>query len=112
MKKIEAIIRPERLEAVKAVLNEHNAKGLTITQVMGCGNQKGKLSTYRGSVVDLTLLPKIKIEVVCADGSAAELIRLISETAKTGAIGDGKIFVFNAENVIRIRTGESGDGAV
>lgn len=112
MKKIEAVIRPERLEAVKAVLNKHDVKGITITQVMGCGNQKGKLSTYRGSVVDLTLLPKIKIEVVCADGSAPELIALISEAAKTGAIGDGKIFVFDAEDVIRIRTGESGENAI
>lgn len=112
MKKIEAVIRPERLEVVKDALNKHDVKGLTITQVMGCGNQKGKLSTYRGSVVDLTLLPKIKVEVVCADSTAPELIKLISETAKTGAIGDGKIFVFDAEDVIRIRTGESGEGAI
>jgi nitrogen regulatory protein P-II 1 len=112
MKKIEAIIRPERLELVKDALNKHEIKGLTITQVMGCGNQKGKLGTYRGSVVDLTLLPKIKIEVVCADENAKELIGIISEAAKTGAIGDGKIFVFNAEDVVRIRTGESGEAAI
>lgn len=112
MKKIEAIVRPERLEAVKDVLNKHDLKGLTITQVMGCGNQKGKLSTYRGSPVEITLLPKIKVEVVCSDGKASELIKLISEAAKTGAIGDGKIFVFNAEDVVRIRTGETGESAL
>lgn len=112
MKKIEAIIRPEKLEAVKDALNKHEVKGLTVTQVMGCGNQKGKLTVYRGSVVDLTLLPKIKLEVVCSDEHASEVVKLISDASKTGAIGDGKIFVFNAEDVIRIRTGENGEDAI
>lgn len=112
MKKVEAIIRPEKLESVKDILYKHDVKGLTVTQVMGCGNQKGKLSTYRGSIVDLTLLPKIKVEVVCSDSAAPEIVKLISDSSKTGAIGDGKIFVFNAEDVIRIRTGDSGEKAI
>lgn len=112
MKKIEAVIRPEKLEDVKSILNKHEVKGLTVTQVMGCGNQKGKTSFYRGSAVELNLLPKIKIEIVCEDSQLSSITSLITEAAKTGAIGDGKIFVFNAEDVIRIRTGESGEAAI
>lgn len=112
MKKIEAIIRPEKLEAVKDALNKHNVKGMTVTQVMGCGNQKGQINIYRGSIVEISLRPKIKIEVVCEDAQLKTITALITEMAKTGAIGDGKIFVFNVEDVIRIRTGENGDGAI
>lgn len=112
MKKIEAIIRPEKLEAVKDALNKHDVKGLTVTPVMGCGNQKGRVNVYRGSVVELNLLPKMKIEVVCEDSQLSKITTLITDTAKTGAIGDGKIFVFNIEDVVRIRTGETGEGAI
>jgi nitrogen regulatory protein P-II 1 len=79
---------------------------------MGCGKQKGKTEVYRGSVVELTLLQKVKIEVVTTDKHAPEIIKIISDAAKTGEIGDGKIFVYNIEEVIRIRTGESGNDAV
>lgn len=112
MKKVEAIIRPSKLEEIKEALNKFDIHGLTITQVMGCGNQKGKKEFYRGSVVELTLLQKIKIEVVTSDEHAPEVIKIISEVAKTGEIGDGKIFVYNIEEVIRIRTGESGPEAI
>lgn len=112
MKKVEAIIRPSKLEEIKDALAKFNIHGLTISQVMGCGNQKGKTEIYRGSVVELTLLQKIKIEVVASDEHAQEVIKIISEAAKTGEIGDGKIFVYNIEDVIRIRTGEHGDTAI
>jgi nitrogen regulatory protein PII len=112
MKKIEAIVRPEKLDEIKDALNKHEIKGLTISQVSGCGHQKGQKNFYRGTVVDITLLPKIKIEIVCEDENAAEIVSLIAETGKTGEIGDGKIFIYNIENVIRIRTGESGETAI
>lgn len=112
MKKIEAIIRVEKLEDIKQALSKHNIKGLTISQVVGCGNQKGQKSIYRGTVVELTLLPKIKLEVVCEDDKADEIIKIIIETAKTGEIGDGKIFVYNIEEVVRIRTGATGEKAI
>lgn len=112
MKKIEAIIRPGKLEEIKAALAKFNIHGLTISQVMGCGNQKGKTEIYRGSVVELTLLQKIKIEIVTSDEHAKDVIGIISEAAKTGEIGDGKIFIYNIEDVVRIRTGEHGDTAI
>lgn len=112
MKKIEAIVRPEKLDEIKDALNKHGVKGLTITQVSGCGHQKGQKNFYRGTVVDITLLPKIKIEIVSEDENAAEIVSLITETAKTGEIGDGKIFIYSIENVIKIRTGETGYQAI
>ena len=112
MKKVEAIIRVEKLEDIKQELAKHDIKGLTITQVVGCGNQKGQKSIYRGTVVELTLLSKIKVEIVCDDDRTQEIIKLITDTAKTGEIGDGKIFVYNVEEVIRIRTCESGEKAI
>lgn len=112
MKKVEAVIRPEKLEDIKQALLKRDIKGITITQVVGCGNQKGQKSIYRGTVVELTLLPKIKIEIVCRDETADELIELISKTAKTGEIGDGKIFVYNIDDIVRIRTGETGEKAI
>lgn len=112
MKKIEAIIRTEKLEDIKQELLKHNVKGLTMTQVVGCGNQKGQKSIYRGTIVDLTLLSKIKLEIVCDDERADEIIKVITNTAKTGEIGDGKIFVYNVEEVVRIRTGETGEDAI
>lgn len=112
MKKVEAIIRVEKLEDIKQELLKHDIKGITITQVVGCGNQKGQKSYYRGTVVELTLLPKIKLEIVCDDKRAEEIIDIIIKTAKTGEIGDGKIFVYNIDDVVRIRTGETGDDAI
>lgn len=112
MKKVEAIIRPSKLEDIKSELSKHSIKGLTMTQVVGCGNQKGQKSMYRGNVMELTLLPKIKLEVICEDEKVNEIVSLIAKTAKTGEIGDGKIFVYNIEQIIRIRTGETGDKAI
>lgn len=112
MKKIEAIIRPGKLEEIKEALNKYNIHGLTISQVMGCGLQKGRKEFYRGTEVTLNLLPKIKIEIVAKDINVDEIIKLISEEAKTGEVGDGKIFVYNIEDVIRIRTGERGEPAI
>ena len=112
MKKIEAIIRPSKLEEIKSALIKFNYNGLTISQVMGCGLQKGRKEYYRGTEVTLNLLPKIKIEIVTKDKDVAEIIRLLSQEAKTGEVGDGKIFVYNVEEAIRIRTGETGDNAI
>lgn len=112
MKKVEAIIRAEKMEAVKTKLFEHGIKGITMTQVLGCGKQKGQKNIYRGAVVDVTLLPKIKLEIVATDEMAESIIEVIKENAKTDAIGDGKIFVYTIDEVIRIRTGESGEAAI
>ncbi len=112
MKKIEAIIRPGKLEEIKEALNKYNVHGLTISQVMGCGLQKGRKEFYRGTEITLNLLPKIKIEIVAKDSNADEIIKLISEQAKTGEVGDGKIFVYTVEDVVRIRTGEKGESAI
>ncbi len=112
MKKIEAIIRPGKLEDIKEALNKFNIHGLTISQVMGCGLQKGRKEYYRGTEVTLNLLPKVKIEIITKDQHAEEIIRLISQEAKTGEVGDGKIFVYNIEDVVRIRTGERGESAI
>jgi nitrogen regulatory protein P-II 1 len=112
MKKIEAIIRPGKLEEIKEALNKLDVKGLTISQVMGCGKQKGLKEYYRGTVVNLNLLPKIKIEIVTIDEHVESIISAICENARTGEVGDGKIFVCNIEETVRIRTGERGEEAV
>jgi nitrogen regulatory protein PII len=112
VKKIEAIIKPEKLDEIKSVLNSHNIKGITITQVMGAGNQKGQKQMYRGTEVNINLLMKIKLEIVVHDESVDELVQAIAKTANTGNIGDGKIFVIPVENAYRVRTGESGDSAL
>lgn len=112
MKKIEAIIRPGKLEEIKETLNKFNVHGLTISQVMGCGLQKGRKEFYRGTEVTLNLLPKIKIEIVTKDDFVDDIINLISKEAKTGEVGDGKIFIYNIEDVVRIRTGERGETAI
>ena len=112
MKKIEAIIKPEKLDEVKNVLNNHDIKGITITQVLGAGNQKGQKQMYRGTEVNINLLMKIKIEIVVHDDSVDELVQAIAKTANTGNIGDGKIFVLPVDNAYRVRTGESGDAAL
>lgn len=112
MKKIEAIIRPGKLEDIKEALNKFSVQGLTITQVMGCGHQKGRKEFYRGTEVIMNLLPKIKLELVIKDEVLEDIITVISREAKTGEVGDGKIFIYNVENAIRIRTGETGDAAI
>ncbi len=112
MKKIEAIIRPGKLEDIKEALNKYNVQGLTISQVMGCGHQKGRKEYYRGTEVTMNLLPKIKLEIVIKDESLEDVLAIISKEAKTGEVGDGKVFIYNVENAIRIRTGEQGEAAI
>jgi nitrogen regulatory protein P-II 1 len=112
MKKIEAIIKPFKLEEVKTALAELGIQGLTVGEVKGFGRQKGHTEIYRGSEYAVDFLPKIKIEIVLADAQAAAAVDAIVKAAKTGKIGDGKIFVSSVESVIRIRTGETGEQAV
>lgn len=112
MKKIEAFIRPEKLEEIKYVLNKLNLKGLSISQIMGCGNQKGWKEYIRGTEVEVNFLPKIKIETVVQDSQVEEVIKKISKIARTGETGDGKIFVSEVVDAMRIRTGERGANAL
>lgn len=112
MKKIEAIIRPEKLNDVKDALANIGVKGMTVSNVLGFGNQKGYTQIYRGQEIETRLLPKIKLEVVISNEIADEVITTIVATAQTGKFGDGKIFVFDVANTIRIRTGEHGNDAV
>ncbi len=112
MKKIEAIIKPFKIEEVKDALNEIGIEGMTVTEVKGFGRQKGHTEIYRGSEYTIDFLPKMKIEIVLADEAVQGAIEAIMKSAKTGKIGDGKIFVFDVENAIRIRTAETGEQAV
>jgi nitrogen regulatory protein P-II 1 len=112
MKKIEAIIKPFKIEEVKDSLSEIGIEGMTVTEVKGFGRQKGHTEIYRGSEYTVDFLPKIKLEVVVADEVVESAVKAISEAAKTGKIGDGKIFILPVENAIRIRTGETGNQAV
>ncbi len=112
MKKIEAIIKPFKLDEVKSALAELGIQGLTVTEVKGFGRQKGHTEIYRGSEYAVDFLPKIKIEVVLAEAQVASVVAAIVKAAKTGKIGDGKIFVSSVESVLRIRTGETGEQAV
>ncbi|MBE3571337.1 MAG: P-II family nitrogen regulator [Moorella humiferrea] len=112
MKKIEAIIRSSRLEAVKEALGKYNIHGMTVTHVLGCGLQRGQTEYYRGNLYTINLLPKVKVEIVIPDNRLEEIIAIICREARTGAIGDGKIFIYPVENAIRIRTGEQGEGAI
>ncbi len=112
MKKIEAIIRPFKLDEVKEALLEEGIRGLTLSEVRGYGRQKGHTETYRGSEYQIEFVPKIKIEVVVDDDLSETVIKAILKTAKTGQVGDGKIFVSNIEDAIRIRTDESGREAL
>lgn len=112
MKKIEAIIRPFRLDDVREALSEIGVKGMTLTEVKGYGRQKGHTELYRGSEYQIDFLPKIRLEVVVTDKMMDKVIDTISKAAKTGQVGDGKIFVYNVEDVIRVRTGESGEEAL
>ena len=112
MIKVEALIRPQKLEDVKAALSEIGIKGMTVTEVRGSGKQKGFTQTYRGAEYTVNLLQKVKIEIVVPDTEAHTVANAIVEAARTGEIGDGKIFLIPVTEVIRIRTGEEGEAAV
>ena len=112
MKKIEAIIKPFKLEEVKDALSEMGVEGMTVTEVKGFGRQKGHTEIYRGSEYTVDFLPKVKLEIVLADDLTDRALSCIAGAAKTGKIGDGKIFVLPVEHAIRIRTEETGDKAV
>ncbi|MFZ5642617.1 MAG: P-II family nitrogen regulator [Bacillota bacterium] len=112
MKKIECILRPSKLEEVKESLNQYGVHGMTVMQVMGCGLQKGRKEVYRGTELTINLLPKVKIEIVVKDSIVEDVIGLLRKSAMTGQIGDGKIFVSTVDNVVRIRTGETGESAI
>lgn len=112
MKKIEAIIQPFKLEPVKEALHKISIQGMTVTEVKGFGRQKGIREVYRGLEYQVDFLPKVKIEVVAPDEKVQAVVDTVIEQARTGRIGDGKIFVYPVAEVIRIRTGETGDAAV
>jgi len=112
MKKIEAIIKPFKLTEVKEALNEVGIQGMTVSEVKGFGRQKGHTEIYRGSEYTVDFLPKMKIEIVLPDAQVKNAIEIIIKNAKTGKIGDGKIFVLPLDNAVRIRTEEQGDSAV
>jgi nitrogen regulatory protein P-II 1 len=112
VKKIEAIIRPHLLDAVRSALQEVDIVGMTISEVQGYGRQKGHTETYRGAEYQIEFVPKIKVEVIVADDLEDFAVQAVLKTAKTGKFGDGKIFVTNVEDVIRIRTGERGEAAI
>ena len=112
MKKIEAIIKPFKLDEVREALSDLGIMGLTATEVKGFGRQKGHTELYRGAEYVVDFLPKVKLDIVVADEMVDKVIDSISKTAHTGKIGDGKIFVMNVEDAIRIRTGEKGDEAI
>lgn len=112
MKKIEAIIKPFKLEAVKEALSHAGIRGMSVTEILGFGRQKGQTETYRGAEYVVDFLPKTKVEIVVEDGQVETAVAKIVEAAATGKIGDGKIFILPVEEVIRIRTGERGSEAV
>jgi nitrogen regulatory protein P-II 1 len=112
MKKIEAIIRPHKIDEVREALSETGIRGMTLTEVKGVGRQKGHTEVYRGSEYQIDFLPKIKLEVVVPDNIADTVIATIVKAAKTGNVGDGKIFVLPVEEVVRVRTEEVGEGAL
>ncbi|MFM8570195.1 MAG: P-II family nitrogen regulator [Pirellula sp.] len=112
MKKVEAVVRHFKLEDVKNALTERGIHGMTVTEVRGFGRQKGHTEIYRGTEYAVDFVPKVKIEVVCSDSNLQSVIDMIVKTAQTGQIGDGKIFVSNLDNAIRIRTGEQGEDAL
>ncbi len=112
MKKIEAIIKPHRLEDVKLALTQVGVQGMTVSEIRGFGRQKGHKEQYRGAEYTVDLVPKIKVEIVIADAGVQAAVDAIIRAAKTGEIGDGKIFVIPLESAIRIRTGEKGDQAI
>lgn len=112
MVKIEAILRPNMFEQIKDALDKFGVRGMTVMQVMGCGLQKGRTEVYRGTEFTINLLPKIKLEIATTDDMADQIVKIICEKARTGNIGDGKIFVSRLDNAVRVRTGETGDQAL
>ncbi len=112
MKKVECIVRPHLMDAVKTALQEVGVVGMTVSEVKGFGRQKGHTETYRGSEYKVEFLPKVKVEVVLAEDLVDAAVEAVLKTAKTGKFGDGKIFVSSLDEVIRIRTGERGEGAL
>lgn len=112
MKKIEAIIKPFKLDDVREALTDVGIQGMTVTEVKGFGRQKGHTELYRGAEYAIDFLPKVKLEIVVADEQVEECIQAIIDTAQTGKIGDGKIFVYDVERAIRIRTGEENEEAI
>ncbi|HIJ60122.1 MAG TPA: P-II family nitrogen regulator [Nitrospirae bacterium] len=112
MKKIEAIIKPFKLDEVKDALNAMGIKGMTVTEVKGFGRQKGHVELYRGAEYDIAFLPKIKLEIAVADNMVDSVVSTIQSKANSGKIGDGKIFIYPIEEIIRIRTGEKGESAL
>lgn len=112
MKKIEAIIRPEKIDAVKQALEEAGYPGLTITEIEGHGMQKGTYQQWRGEKYKLDFLPKVKVEIVCIDEDGEKILQALLESAYTGSVGDGKIFVYDVSEVVRIRTRERGERAL
>lgn len=112
MKKLEMIIQPEKLEDLKAILDECSANGLMITNIMGYGNQKGHKKIYRGAEYSVNLLPKVKVETIVEPNTAENIIQKVVERIQTGTYGDGKIFIYEVEDAVRIRTGERGEDAL
>ncbi len=112
MKKIEAVIKPFKLDEVKDALNSIGIQGITVTEVKGFGRQKGHTELYRGAEYVVDFLPKVKLEIIASDSLVSKIIETIETAAKTGRIGDGKIFVTPVEEVVRIRTGERGEAAI
>ena len=112
MKKIEAIVKPHKLDDVKSALTQVGIQGLTVSEVRGFGRQKGHKEQYRGAEYTVDLVPKVKIEVVVSDQAVSAAVEAIIRAARTGEIGDGKVFVYNLESAQRIRTGEKGDAAI
>jgi nitrogen regulatory protein P-II 1 len=112
LKKVEAIIKPFKLDEVKEALNEIGIQGITVSEVKGFGRQKGHTELYRGAEYVVDFIPKIKMEIITSDDVVVKVVETIEQAAKTGRIGDGKIFVTNVEEVVRIRTGERGEDAL
>jgi nitrogen regulatory protein P-II 1 len=112
MKMVEAIVKPFKLDEVKEALTKAGIQGMTIEEVKGFGRQKGHTELYRGAEYSVDFLPKVKIQIIVPDEKVAAIVQVITDSAKTGKIGDGKIFVSNVEEVIRIRTGEKGPDAI
>ncbi len=112
MKKLEIVIRSEKLDDVKTILDECESTGAMVSNIMGYGNQKGYKTTYRGSEYVVNLIPKIKIETIAADDVAEKIVTTVCEKISTGKFGDGKIFIYDVADVVRIRTGERGESAI
>jgi nitrogen regulatory protein P-II 1 len=112
MKKIEAIIKPFKLEEVKNALHDVGVNGMTVTEVKGFGRQKGVIEVYRGAEYHIQFIPKVKLDIIINADMVEKVVQTIQETAQTGEIGDGKIFVLPVEETVRIRTGERGEGAI